>query len=131
MNNHIKIEITNLLEQLKEDHASSEALIAYNYLRTQILQEILFTDLSLTKLLKTLCAIYNEDFAIFELVLVCFTYPTLSQREVGKKLGLSSSTVCRRLAAASYKYPTIKLLCHLRKVEQKRRQAMIIEAGQK
>lgn len=121
MNNHLSQEIDQLLKQLKEDHTASEALATYNYLRTQIMQEILLTDLSLCRLLETLCGIYNDDREIFELVLVCFTFPTLSQRELGKKLGMSGSTVCRRLARAALKYPTIKMLCHLRRVEQKKR----------
>lgn len=121
MNNHLSQEIGQLLRQLKEDHTAPEALITYNYLRTQIMQEILITDLSLCKLLETLCGVYNDDPEIFELVLVCFTYPTLSQRELGKKLGISGSTVCRRLTRAALKYPTIKMLCHLKRVEQKKR----------
>lgn len=107
-------DIEELIEILRDNGSNDKAEEVYMQIRKQILNELKFSDLSMTGLLKLMLELYRTDRKIFEIVLVFMSSPMQSMRDLGQQFGVDKSTAWRALRRAAKIHPEIDLLLKLR-----------------
>ena len=111
--------VENLIKHIRLHYNDKDEIaFAYNEVRSQIIKELHYEDLSLVRMCRLLMQLYREDPVTLRLVLVVLSDPFVSFRSVAEQLGISSTTVWRRIQATAAKHAEIELLLNARKKDR-------------
>lgn len=112
-------EIDEMIEIIRDNSIEDKAEEIYQQIRKKIQKEIIFSDLSMVRLLNLMLELYRTDRKLFEVVLLFFAGPLLSMRQIGQQAGVNKSTAWRMLKKAAGIHPEIEMLLQIRLREVK------------
>ena len=112
-------EIEELIEILRDNGIDDQAEKIYLQIRKKIQKEIIFSDLSMVRMLNLMLELYRTDRKLFEIVLAFLASPLQSMQSIGQQFRVNKSTVWRALKRAAEIHPEINLLLQIRLQEVK------------
>ena len=110
--------VKTLINHIRHNYNDDEIAYAYNEVRSQILKELYYDELTLVRMLELLLELFHENRDVFGIILAVLADPLVSFRTIAEQSGVSATTVWRHIQAAAAKYPEIELLMRIRKKDR-------------
>lgn len=110
--------VKTLINLIRHNYNDDEIAYAYNEVRSQILKELYYDELSLVRMLELLLELFRENRDVFGIILAVLADPLVSFRTIAEQSGVSATTVWRHIQAAAAKYPEIELLMRIRQKDR-------------